>query len=231
MSRQHIPLKDITIGTKGWTAKVIVEAKAMPRSSQRSPVKYQRMILRDSEGTKVQATIFESDIDKFSDVLALYKTYYISNAVVKTILPQHRIAKNDYQWHINSKTVVEEVTEVYSSISLPPYNFVSFSEFSKHINSDAYVDIIGVVIHAYPLREIPTVNGPQRIQELLLVDQQLIPKILTMWDQFIENECAAIVKIIKTKPIIAAYRIRIVSFNGIFTFIFTVSNGFIYIII
>ena len=52
-----------------------------------------------------------------------------------------------------------------------------------------------------------------------------------MWDQFIENECAAIVKNIKTKPIIAAYRIRIVSFNGIFMFIFTVSNGFIYIII
>ena len=49
MSRQHIPLKDITIGTKGWTAKVIVEAKGMPCSSQRSPVKYQRMILRDSE--------------------------------------------------------------------------------------------------------------------------------------------------------------------------------------
>ena len=48
MSRQHILVKDITIGTKGWTMKVIVEAKGMPRSSQRSPVKYQRMILRDS---------------------------------------------------------------------------------------------------------------------------------------------------------------------------------------
>ena len=71
--------------------------------------------------------------------MTLYKTYYISNAVVKTILPQHRIAKNDYQWHINSKTVVEEVTEEYYSISVPPYNFASFSEFSKYINSDAYV--------------------------------------------------------------------------------------------
>ncbi|KAL5579887.1 hypothetical protein UlMin_012329 [Ulmus minor] len=214
MSRQYIPLKDITIGTKGWTAKVIVEAKGMPRSSQCSPVKYQRMILRDSAGTKVQATIFESDIDKFSDVLTLYRTYYISNAVVKTILPQHRIANNDFQWHINSKTVVEEVTEEYSSISVLPHNFVPFSEFSKYMNSDVYVDVIGVVIDAHLTREIPTVNGPQKIQELLLVDQQLIPKIFTMWDQFIDNECAAIVKNIKTKPIIAAYRIRIVSFNG-----------------
>ncbi|KAL5574918.1 hypothetical protein UlMin_016617 [Ulmus minor] len=213
MSRQHIPVKDITIGTKGWTMKVIVEAKGMPRSSQRSPVKYQRMILRDSAGTKVQVTIFDSDIDKFSDVLTLYKTYYISNAVVKTILPQHRISSNDYQWHINSKTVVEEVTEEYLSISVSPYNFVPFSEFSKYINSDVYVDVIGVVIDAHPTREIPTVNGPQRIQELVLVDQQLILKILTMWDQFIENECAAIVKNIKNKPIIAAYGTRIVSFN------------------
>ncbi|KAL5555054.1 hypothetical protein UlMin_037290 [Ulmus minor] len=186
----------------------------MPRSSQCSPVKYQRMILRDFAGTKVQATIFDSDIDKFSDVLTLYKTYYISNVVVKTILPQHRIANNDYQWHINSKTVVEEVTGECSSISVSPYNFVLFLEFSKYINSDVYVDVIGVVIDAHPIREIPTVNGPQRIQELVLVDQQLIPKILTMWDQFIENESATIVKNIKSKPIIAAYRIRIVSFNG-----------------
>ncbi|KAL5556097.1 hypothetical protein UlMin_038333 [Ulmus minor] len=214
MSRQHIPMKDITIGTKGWTSKVIVEAKGMPRSSQRSPVKYQRVILRDIAGTKVQATIFDSDIDKFSDVLTLYKTYYISNVVVKTILPQHRITSNDYQWHINSKTVVEEVIEEYSSISVSSYNFVPFSEFSKYINSDVYVDIIGVIIDTHPTREIPIVNGPQRIQELVLVDQQLIPKILTMWDQFIENECAAIVKNIKSKPIIAAYRIQIVSFNG-----------------
>ncbi|KAL5558984.1 hypothetical protein UlMin_035195 [Ulmus minor] len=172
MSRQHIPVKDIKIGTKGWTAKVIVEAKGMPRSSQRSPVKYQRMILRDSAGTKVQATIFDSDIDKFSDVLTLYKNYYISNAVVKTILPQHRIANNDYQWHINSKTVVEEVTGECSSISVSPYNFVPFSKFSKYINSDVYVDVIGVVIDAHPTREIPTVNSPQRIQELVLVGKQ-----------------------------------------------------------
>ena len=58
---------------------------------------------------------------------------------MKTILPQHRIANNDYQWHINSKTIVEEVTEEYSSISVSPYNFVPFSEFSKYINSDVYV--------------------------------------------------------------------------------------------
>ncbi|KAL5570070.1 hypothetical protein UlMin_026645 [Ulmus minor] len=91
MSRQHIPLKDITIGTKGWTAKVIVEAKGMPRSSQHSPILL---------------------------------------------------------------------------ITFQPKSFL------------------------------------------------LIPKILTMRDQFIENERAVIVKNIKSKPIIAAYRIRIVSFNG-----------------
>ena len=72
-------------------------------------------------------------------MLTLYKTYYISNVVVKTILPQHRISSNDYQWHINSKTVVEEVTEEYSSILVSPYNFVPFSEFSKYINLDVYI--------------------------------------------------------------------------------------------
>ncbi|KAL5553016.1 hypothetical protein UlMin_040417 [Ulmus minor] len=178
------------------------------------PKHAQREALENRQEPKVQATIFDSNIDKFSDVLTLYKTYYISNVVVKIILPQHRIANNDYQWHINSKIVVEEVTGECSSISVSPYNFVPFSEFSKYINSDVYVDVVGVVIDAHPTREISTVNGPQRIQELVLVDQQLIPKILIMWDQFIENESTAIVKNIKSKPIIAVYRIRIVSFNG-----------------
>ncbi|KAL5543529.1 hypothetical protein UlMin_007313 [Ulmus minor] len=139
MSKQYMHVKDITIASKGWTSKVIVEAKGMPCSSQRSLVKYQRMILRDTEGTKVQTTIFDSDIKRFSNVLTLYKSYYISNAVVKTIPPQHRIANNDYQWHINSKTVVEEVPEEHSPISLSLYNFVPFSEIHKYIKSYVHV--------------------------------------------------------------------------------------------
>ena len=41
-----------------------------------------------------------------------------------------------------------------------------------------------------------------------------MPIILTMWDQFLVNECAVISKLIDTKPIIVAFRLKAVQYNG-----------------
>ncbi|KAK3198109.1 hypothetical protein Dsin_021524 [Dipteronia sinensis] len=39
--------------------------------------------------------------------------------------------------------------------------------------------------------------------------------LLTMWDQFVGNEAAEIAKLITTKPVIIAARLKVVSYNGI----------------
>ena len=44
----------------------------------------------------------------------------------------------------------------------------------------------------------------------------LKPLSLTMWDQFINNECNTIANIIAIKSIIIGIRLKVVSFNGIF---------------
>ncbi|PON70498.1 hypothetical protein TorRG33x02_256540, partial [Trema orientale] len=41
------------------------------------------------------------------------------------------------------------------------------------------------------------------------------PVILTFWDQFIQNECATIMELINTKPIILAKRLNVVPHNGL----------------
>ncbi len=89
MSRQHMPLKDITIGSKGWTAKVIVETKGMPRSSQRSPVKYQRMILRDSAVIHF-TNFFLAKIIFISYFLKIYIFYVLT----ETNFNQHILSGN-----------------------------------------------------------------------------------------------------------------------------------------
>ena len=38
--------------------------------------------------------------------------------------------------------------------------------------------------------------------------------ILTMWDQFVDNEAAEISKLVATKPVIIATRLKVVSYNG-----------------
>ena len=38
--------------------------------------------------------------------------------------------------------------------------------------------------------------------------------LLTMWDQFVGNEAAKIFKLVSTKPVIIAARLKVGSYNG-----------------
>ncbi|KAL2466624.1 replication protein A 70 kDa DNA-binding subunit B-like [Abeliophyllum distichum] len=62
-------IHDVSPGTAGWTVKVVVTEKFSPRIAQRSPTKYQNLILMDSEGSTVQTTFFTDfeDLPKYMD--------------------------------------------------------------------------------------------------------------------------------------------------------------------
>ena len=44
---------------------------------------------------------------------------------------------------------------------------------------------------------------------------------LTMWDQFVTSECTEIMEIVSKKPVIAGHRVRVTSFNGIYSNIYS----------
>ncbi|XP_060671114.1 replication protein A 70 kDa DNA-binding subunit B-like [Ziziphus jujuba] len=127
MVREVKLIKDIQAQQRGWTVKVVIIEKAMPRVSKSSPNKYQRLILADEEGNKIQATIYGGDIHIFRDTLIIGKNYYISNAWVKEIGGQYQIVQNNLQWTINGRTIVEEVTGDSEIIVPAVYSFVPFS--------------------------------------------------------------------------------------------------------
>ncbi|KAK9998284.1 hypothetical protein SO802_017887 [Lithocarpus litseifolius] len=82
------------------------------------------------------------------------------------------------------------------------------------MDENAYV--IAIAIDVCPARQLQTRNGSSMIQEVILIGQLLKPIILTMWDQFVTNESAAIAQTITTRPIIMAIRLKVVSHNGLF---------------
>ncbi|KAK4842518.1 hypothetical protein QYF36_023068 [Acer negundo] len=126
--------------TKGWTAKVLIAEKTMPRESQHSSNIYQRFILIDSEGTRVQASIFGVDIKLFEDTSTISKIYHISNAYVKPIRPEHRIVENDLQWTINGRTLIKEVED--DQVIVPAaFSFVPFADLEKYKDCLAQVDL------------------------------------------------------------------------------------------
>ena len=75
----------------------------------------------------------------FDHLLHITRTYYIYNAIVKPIKPEHRIVDNVYQWTINPTTLIEEISNDDSSLSAPSFSFVPFVEFYKHMDYSVLV--------------------------------------------------------------------------------------------
>ncbi|XP_060669871.1 replication protein A 70 kDa DNA-binding subunit B [Ziziphus jujuba] len=149
MVREVKLIKDIQAQQRGWTVKVVVIEKAMPQVSKSSPNKYQRLILADEEGNKIQATIYGGDIHIFRDTLIIGKNYYISNAWVKEIGAQYQIVQNNLQWTINGRTIVEEVTGDSEIIVPAVYSFVLFSRLHTYIDSLSHVGMFVYIVNLF----------------------------------------------------------------------------------
>ncbi|KAH7510563.1 hypothetical protein FEM48_ZijujUnG0111900 [Ziziphus jujuba var. spinosa] len=165
---------------------------------------------------KIQATIYGGDIHIFRDTLIIGKNYYISNAWVKEIGAQYQIVQNNLQWTINGRTIVEEVTGDSEIIVPAVYSFVPFSRLHTYIDSLSHIDVIGIAIEIKPKKEIITNNGLEIVQEMTLMNDNMDTVMLTMWNQFVNNECTQILNIMNRKPIIIGCRLKVSSYNGMY---------------
>ncbi|KAG6705698.1 hypothetical protein I3842_07G192900 [Carya illinoinensis] len=163
----------------------------------------------------MQAVIFGKDIDLRNDTLYIYQSYYIANALVRTMDPRHQRGPYQFQWTINSKTIVEEIEEDEPALRPPEYNLVPLNELGVHIDTDAEIDILALAIHMNPPNEVNTNHGKSLIQEIYLIDPSLKLLRLTMWNRFVHDECCEISDLILAKPIILGTRIKVSSYNGL----------------
>ena len=83
--------------------------------------------------------MFDKDIDSRDNTLHLFQSYYISNAYVKPLDPKYRIEKYEYQWILNSRTIIEEVPKDEEQLEPPKYQLVPFNELDAYKNSIAEI--------------------------------------------------------------------------------------------
>ncbi|PON72909.1 Nucleic acid-binding, OB-fold containing protein [Trema orientale] len=143
MENQVKNIKEIFPRTRKWTAKVLVAEKRLPRTSTRNSSRYQHLLLVDVQGTRIQATIFDDNIERFENTLIMFKTYNISNAIVNRIMPAHRVIDNQYQWIINDKTKINEVSEeeaLNNPQDAPNFTFVPFSALNEYKHRAVEID-------------------------------------------------------------------------------------------
>ncbi|XP_035547439.1 uncharacterized protein LOC118348947 [Juglans regia] len=83
-------------------------------------------------GNRLQATIFDKDIDLRNDMLHIFRSYYISNAYVKPLDPRHRIEAHEYQWILNSRTIIENIQDNEVELQPPEYDIISFTNLHEY---------------------------------------------------------------------------------------------------
>ncbi|XP_071927790.1 replication protein A 70 kDa DNA-binding subunit B-like [Coffea arabica] len=112
MARRYLPVNEVVEGVKGWTVLAqVVERGHVQLSRGARPVNYRRFLLTDSEGTKVSAVIYGSDIRFFAGILMPFSIYYISSAALRKAESRYKVSDYPYSWVIHNRTLVEEYVE------------------------------------------------------------------------------------------------------------------------
>ena len=87
------------------------------------------------QGTKIQASILQIDIELFEETLHPSRSYYVSNAYVRPIKTDYRVVENNFEWIINDTTLVEE-SQDHNILDFPNvFGFVRFADFHRYIDS------------------------------------------------------------------------------------------------
>ncbi|XP_060973543.1 replication protein A 70 kDa DNA-binding subunit B-like [Cannabis sativa] len=200
-------INNINPTTSNWKAKMIVGYKSLVQTSPYKHKKYLKLTLIDTKGNKVEATIFESDIDTWKDTLNMYQWYYISNARVTKAHDHFKYKDYPYQWIITCTTKIEESTKNEDKNQQPEYKIVNFNDLDPYISSKEDLDILAVAIQVKEPKDVTTTYGIKRIQEIYLIDKSFKPICLTMWGRFVNDEAQKISDMIDEKPIILATNI------------------------
>ncbi|KAG5538290.1 hypothetical protein RHGRI_019025 [Rhododendron griersonianum] len=125
-------IKDVKEGMINWTVQTMVIERGYPRITSRDQT-YQKIILVDSEGTKMQCTIWNADIPVLEDTLELYHSYSISNAKVDMTVPEFRICYSPLQWTLSARTPIEEIAGVLYNIKCVKYEYVPLADLSEYV--------------------------------------------------------------------------------------------------
>ncbi|XP_027096173.1 replication protein A 70 kDa DNA-binding subunit B-like [Coffea arabica] len=119
---------------------------------------------------KVEALIYGPDIEFFKNHFAVYQRYFISNANVQEVQQPYHSQKRQNFWTIANSTVVERLEEQEPQTIPDIYTFANFTDMYQHVDSNTKIDIIAVVIHAYPRN----IRATTTTRDIVVIDQSCI---------------------------------------------------------
>nr|XP_027119222.1 uncharacterized protein LOC113736456 isoform X1 [Coffea arabica]XP_027119223.1 uncharacterized protein LOC113736456 isoform X1 [Coffea arabica]XP_027119224.1 uncharacterized protein LOC113736456 isoform X1 [Coffea arabica]XP_027119225.1 uncharacterized protein LOC113736456 isoform X1 [Coffea arabica]XP_027119226.1 uncharacterized protein LOC113736456 isoform X1 [Coffea arabica]XP_027119227.1 uncharacterized protein LOC113736456 isoform X1 [Coffea arabica]XP_027119246.1 uncharacterized prot len=78
-----------------------------------------------------------------------------------------------------------------------------------------FLDVMGIVVHAFPARDVYMEGTMRHGRDYVIVDHSKLPILLTLWEDFESIEGCVIDEAMPTMPIIIAMRVRVLTENYI----------------
>ncbi|MCH79892.1 replication protein A 70 kDa dna-binding subunit [Trifolium medium] len=143
--------------TWSFKAKIIRLWKVSDFNRNNNPFSME-MVLMDSEGGKIHATIKKTLIYKFKDDLIEGKVYSFENLGVSINGGSYRTTHHPYKLNFQFGSLVQRLTNY--KVEASPFNFVPISDVvGGCYDTDFLVDVIGVLTGVGSEREITNGNG------------------------------------------------------------------------
>ncbi|KAL6503037.1 hypothetical protein OROHE_023939 [Orobanche hederae] len=211
-------LDAITPDTKNWTAKVSVINKSEPRtSSQPASIRFQKMLLADTKGNRIEAMLYRGDIDLLKNSLQPHQTYLISNAVVRPLKPgfENPLTNNKYQWILGSRTAILATHEDSLTFSELAPTFIRCDQFRDFLGSRALISTAAIIIDSHPPRTVTARGKQNTLREYAAVDDLLRPFIITFWNATAPDDIYDLLDQVKDRHIIAALNFNVTKYHNI----------------
>ncbi|CAI6344445.1 unnamed protein product [Macrosiphum euphorbiae] len=205
------PINSLSPYQNKWTirARVVNKAPVRTWSNQRGEGKLFSMDLLDESG-EIRATAFNSECDKFFDMIEVNKVYFITRGAIKTANKKFSNLNNDYELTLSGETQIFPCHD-FDDTQMPAlkFNFVPLSQV-KDVDVDGIVDVIGVCQTAGELTMLmsKTTRKELKKRDVTIVDQSLSSVTITLWDTQAEDFDGSL------QPVIAIKGSRIREFMG-----------------
>ncbi|XP_027168908.1 replication protein A 70 kDa DNA-binding subunit B-like isoform X1 [Coffea eugenioides] len=211
MARRCLSVHEVHDKMRRWTVLVqVVEKSHVLTSNGSPPIRFQRLVLTDSEGTMVSAVIYGNDIRYFANLLQPFKRYYITGGTVKKQDAKYKVSDYQFSWVLHNKTLVEEYVEPNPPMLPCTFEFTKFEDLFRFADTENVQNLQAVVVTAFATKEQ---NNGCTTRDFIVVNEEKKPMLLTLWNEFEQNQGTQLANSIGNANVIIGMKLKITTFN------------------
>ncbi|KAG5615620.1 hypothetical protein H5410_015444 [Solanum commersonii] len=212
LANQTVPINKIPKNSVDSVIRVLVirRGSITPYKNSRHEGTYRTIILVDEEGIKIQATLFNKQIETWKDFLKPNKSYYIAKGRYDRVNPNYSSVHKEVELAFTDNTVITETDHEVSTQKFSD-GFLSL-DAADNLPNGSILDLICVLVSVNPIIQ----NATSKRREIVVTNELMEPTIVTLWGDFAENDGAFLDKLKDDKPILGLCDVRVSIYKGRF---------------